>query len=83
MLLVMKMSCLALYALGLASVLGMLPESWSILAPIAAFVLAVHLIEVPVMFKHVRRYEGPLAMSILLTVLFGFLHWKPIADKAK
>jgi hypothetical protein len=28
----------------------------------------------------VRLYKGPLAVSIILTLLFGFLHWKPLAD---
>ena len=32
------------------------------------------------MFRHVRRYRGPLALSVLLTLLFGLLHWKPLAD---
>ncbi|MFA7416502.1 MAG: hypothetical protein WC048_18690 [Rhizobium sp.] len=82
MFLFFKFCCLALYAAGLASVLGILPAPLGILGPIAAFVLAAHVLEVAVMFKHVRRYKGSLAMSIFLTVLFGFLHWKPIADGA-
>ena len=45
--------------------------------------LAVHAVELAVMFKHVKRYPGPLAISILLTMLFGLLHWKPLADAAK
>jgi hypothetical protein len=32
------------------------------------------------MFRHVRLYKGPVAVSILLTLLFGLLHWKPLAD---
>lgn len=78
-----KAICLILYALGLASFLGMLPEGWRIIGPIAAGVLVIHLIEIVVAFKHVRAYQGPLAVSMLLTLLFGFLHWKPIADRAK
>ena len=34
------------------------------------------------MFKHVRLYRGPLAASVVLTLLFGLLHWKPMADQA-
>ena len=78
-----KAVCLVLYALGLASFLGMLPESWHYIGPFAIFVLIAHVIEIFVAFKHVRAYQGPLAMSMLLTLLFGFLHWKPIADRAK
>ena len=33
------------------------------------------------MFKHVRKYRGPLAVSVLLTLLFGLLHWKPLAQR--
>ena len=32
------------------------------------------------MFDKVRLYRGPLAVSILLTLLFGLLHWKPLSD---
>jgi hypothetical protein len=32
------------------------------------------------MFRHVRLYKGSLAVSIILTLLFGLLHWKPLAD---
>ena len=78
-----KAVCLILYALGLASFLGMLPEGWRIVGTIAAGVLIIHVIEIVAMFKHVRAYQGPLAVSMLLTLLFGFLHWKPIADRAK
>ena len=34
------------------------------------------------MYKHVRLYRGPLAASVVLTLLFGLLHWKPLADQA-
>ena len=78
-----KLLCLILYALGLASFLGLLPEGWRIIGTIAVVVLILHVIEIVAMFKHVRAYQGPLAVSMLLTLLFGFLHWKPIADRAK
>jgi hypothetical protein len=29
----------------------------------------------------VRLYRGPLAISVALTLLFGLLHWKPLADE--
>ena len=75
-----KLMCLVLYTLGLGGVFGMLPPSWHIVVSIAGAVLAAHVIELIIMFKHVRRYQGSLIISILLTLLFGFLHWKPIAD---
>lgn len=79
---ILKISCLVIYALGAASALGLLPESLGFFGVVALLLLAAHLAEVLLMFKHVRRYQGPLAMSILLTLLFGLLHWKPLADQA-
>jgi len=43
----------------------------------------IHALEIVVMFKQVRLYRGPLAVSMLLTLLFGLLHWKPLADEQK
>ena len=83
MYLALKLTCLATYALGLASALGLLPSSLSILATIAAVLLAAHALEAVVMFKHVRRYHGSLTMSVFLTLLYGLLHWKPLADEQK
>ena len=68
---VLKISCLVIYALGAASALGLLPESLSFFGVVALLLLAAHVAEVFLMFKHVRRYQGPLAVSVLLTVLFG------------
>jgi len=30
-------------------------------------------------FRHVKAYRGPLAASVVLTLLFGVLHWRPLA----
>jgi hypothetical protein len=77
-----KFACIATFVLGIASALGLLPDSWSILATIAMVLLAAHLLEVIVMFKHVKRYKGSLIVSIVLTLLFGLLHWRPLARQA-
>ena len=50
---------------------------------IALVLLVIHALEVIFMFKHVRLYRGSLAVSILLTLLFGLLHWKPLAEDPK
>ena len=34
-------------------------------------------------FKWIKLYEGPLAVSILLTLLFGFMHWMPYKRRAQ
>ena len=81
---VLKAVCLVIYALALAGLAGLLPSGFAgSMQTIALVMLAVHAVELAVMFKHVKRYPGPLAISILLTMLFGLLHWKPLADAAK
>ena len=81
---VLKAVCLGIYALAMAGLAGLLPSGFAgSMQTIALVMLAVHAVELAVMFKHVKRYPGPLAISILLTMLFGLLHWKPLADAAK
>ena len=49
-----------------------------ILQKIAVIMLVIHAIEVPIAFAKIKQYQGPLAASIGLTLLFGFLHWRPL-----
>ena len=80
----LKTACLAVYALALAGLPGPLPPGTSGPGPnIALRFLGVHAMEIVVMFKQVRLYRGPLVVSMLLTLLFGLLHWKPLADEQK
>ena len=79
-----KFLCLAAYALALGHLAGLMPEdSFSLTPLIAVLLLAMHSVELLLMFKHVRLYRGPLAVSILLTLLFGVLHWMPLARQAR
>ncbi len=81
---VLKAVCLGIYALAMAGLAGLLPSGLAgSMQTIALVMLAVHVVELAVMFKHVKRYPGPLAISIVLAMLFGLLHWKPLADAAK
>ena len=80
-----KLVLLALYLFVLASFVTALPVAPEVLywARIAAAVLLVaHAAEVLVFFGKVKLYRGPVGVSVLLTLLFGFLHWKPLADAA-
>ena len=78
-----KLACLALLGLGLAQALWPATVDLPFDAPRAALILlAIHLAELVFVFKHVRSYKGPLAVSMLLTLMFGLLHWKPLADAA-
>ena len=77
--------CLLAYALALAKLAGLVPEgSFDRVTTVALVLLVLHMGELLLMLKHVRLYKGPLAVSVLLTLLFGLLQWKPLADeKAK
>ena len=74
--------CLLAYAMAIAKLAGLLPAGSFDRAPLVAGVLlALHAAELVFMFKHVRSYRGALAVSVLLTLLFGLLHWKPLAEQ--
>ena len=79
--LLLRVLCLFAYVMAAAKLAGLLPEGQFDHAPIVAgLLLGLHLLEAIFMFRHVRLYKGPLVVSILLTLLFGLLHWKPLAD---
>ena len=72
---------LVVYALAAASFFMTLAfDLGPMLRRIALVLLGVHVVELIAVFKHVRLYQGPVGVSILLTLLFGLLHWKPLAD---
>ena len=76
-----KSVCLMIYALALASFAVDFPPGLATTVQYGALgLLIIHAIEVVVCFKYVKLYEGPLATSIVLTLLFGLLHWKPLAN---
>lgn len=78
----LKAGCLVCYALALAGLAGLLPEGISdAVQTIAAALLIIHALELLFVFRHVRRYPGALALSILLTLLFGLMHWMPLARR--
>ncbi len=77
---------LAVYGVALASyltALPLLPDAIAWVRIAAGVLVAVHLLEVVFCFKTVALYKGSLLGSVLLTLLFGFLHWKPLADAAR
>jgi uncharacterized protein YhhL (DUF1145 family) len=82
-LLILKLACLALYASALAGTTDMLPTNLA--GPLEAFalvVVVVHALEMVLAFRSIRRYPHGLALSLLLTLLFGALHWLPLARRA-
>src|SRR5574338_381048 len=72
--------CLVVYLLALVGTLFELPLAIASTVRYGALVLlGAPALEVLVAFRAVRRYRGPLLVSIVLTLLFGFLHWIPLA----
>ena len=79
-----KANLLAIYALALISLFVTLPwGSGPYLQRITVIVLAVHVLETVVAFKYVKLYKGPLVHSIGLSLLYGLLHWLPLAKDSK
>lgn len=82
--LILKAACLAIYGLALAGWAGFLTSGLSAVVPLIAVVfLAVHALELVFAFKYVRRYHRSLTASMLLTMLFGVLHWVPLVKQSK
>ena len=74
-----KAVCVALYAAALGHLAGWLPSGVLPHAPVlAAVFLALHALELPIFWRRVKRYQGPLAVSVVLTLLFGLLHLTPL-----
>ena len=72
----LKVNLVVVYLLAPVGVFVELPYGASpILGKITLIVLAAHFIELVFMFKRVKLYRGPLATSVVLTLLFGLLHW--------
>lgn len=76
----MKLSCVLMYGLALAGWAGLWSgDSATIVQTVTIAILITHAVEVLIAFKTVRNYRGALAMSILMTLLFGLLHLRPLA----
>jgi hypothetical protein len=41
--------------------------------------LAVHALECLVAFKYIKSYAGSVYLSFVLAMLYGLLHWMPLA----
>lgn len=78
----LKLGCLACYLLGLAGLAGALTGQPGLSAQrVAVAMLLVHVLELVLALKYVRLYRGSLLASIGLTLLFGLLHWRPLAQE--
>jgi uncharacterized protein YhhL (DUF1145 family) len=80
MTLVMKIACLVAYALGIAALLGLIHGPLAAAAAIVTIaLLGLHALELLYAFKFLHRHAGSMGMSVLLALLFGVLHWAPLA----
>lgn len=78
----LKASCLAIYLLAVIGGFVALPFGLSsALQNIAAILLGLHALELAIAWRSVVRHAGPLVDSIALTLLFGLLHWLPLAKR--
>jgi hypothetical protein len=79
----LKGAALIVYVVALATLADWLEGP--VADGIAAFgvaMFALHVLELPFVLGHLRRYRGPLAASIVLNLLFGLLHWVPLKRAA-
>lgn len=72
------------YLVALASLFVVLPMGATpVVQKLALALLGVHVLECLLAFKYVKSYAGPLWVSVLLALLFGLLHWMPLAKAAR
>jgi uncharacterized protein YhhL (DUF1145 family) len=76
----LKAACLAIYGFALASLVAPGPSNGLAhgVEIVAMVFLVIHALEVVFAFERLRLYRGPLMLSVLLTLLFGVLHWMPL-----
>ncbi len=72
------------YLVALVSLFVVLPMGATpVVQKLALALLAVHVLECLLAFKYVKSYPGALWVSVLLALLFGLLHWMPLAKAAR
>jgi hypothetical protein len=80
----LKGIALAVYVIALATLAGWLDGSVAdAIAVFGGAMLVVHVLELPFVLGYLRCYQGALATSIALNLLFGLLHWMPLKRAAR
>jgi len=81
---VVRATVLAFYGAALASLFLPFPPLLEALLQYGTVLLfAAHAAEVVLCFRWVRMYPGSLVVSVLLTLLFGFVHWMPYKKRSQ
>jgi len=82
--LVMRIGCLLAYALGIAAFAGLIHGPLAAAAAIVTIaLLGLHALELLFAYRFLHRYKGPMGVSVVLALLFGVLHWAPLARQPK
>lgn len=81
---ILKIACLVGYALGIAGLFGIVHGPLARAGEILSILLlGIHALELLYAFRFLGRYRGPFAASIVLSLLFGVLHWAPLARQTR
>jgi hypothetical protein len=81
---ILKAGCIAIYLLAVASLFVALPwGTGPVLQFVSVALIAVHALEAVFVLKIIKTYNGPLLTSLFLSLLFGLLHWMPLAKASK
>ena len=82
--LAMRIGCLLAYALGIAAFAGLIHGPLAAAAAIVTIaLLGLHALELLFAYRFLHRYKGPMGVSVVLALLFGVLHWAPLARQPK
>ena len=84
LLVTLKTACLLIYGFALAGLTGLhVSDLTSTAQMVAAAFIGIHVLELLFVFKALQRLPTSLNVNILLTLLFGVVHWKPLMDAQK
>jgi uncharacterized protein YhhL (DUF1145 family) len=79
-----KASVIAVYLLAIASHIVDFPgQAGPIVQTMSVVLLLIHALECLLAYRYIKLYSGPLLVSLVLSLLFGLLHWMPLARKAR
>lgn len=80
----LKAGCLATYALAGAALAGLYGGPLAAAAQVgAAALLVAHLLELPFAYRHLGAHPGPFWSSLLQSLLYGLMHWWPLARRRR
>ncbi len=78
----LKLNIVVLYALTIAGLVTELPFGLSTnLRNVTGVMLLIHVVEIFAARKYLAMYRGSRFDSIVLGLLFGLLHFKPLKDR--